>query len=271
MEAADLIGLMIPVTYAVFAITEKIRPARKFPPRKGWQWIGVAFLLLIAVTGAVMPLLVPEDWLARHRWIDGTPLGVAGGALAGYFVLSGLAYLYHRASHNVGFMWRGLHQLHHSPQRVDIPGSVLFHPLEMIAQTAIQLFVVMIVLGLDPVAAALVGYIAAFYGMFQHWNVRTPRWLGYVIQRPESHCVHHRKGVHYYNYADFPLWDMLFGTFRNPTNYIGEVGFEEPADKRIGAMLAFADVNAPAYGAKSFGAKPRAGAGSAGDTQVNPA
>ena len=271
METVDLVGLLIPVTYLVLAVTEKVRPARKFPPRKGWQWIGVAFLVLIATTGTLVPLLIPEDWLAAHRWIDGTPLGVAGGAAAGYFVLSGIAYAYHRASHNVGFMWRGLHQLHHSPQRVDIPGSVLFHPLEMVAQTLMQLFVTVIVLGLDPVAAALVGYIAAFYGMFQHWNVRTPRWLGYLIQRPESHCVHHRKGVHYYNYGDFPLWDMLAGTFRNPANYIGEVGFEEPADKRIGAMLAFGDVNAPMYGPRSLGAKPRAAAGSAADAQINPA
>src|SRR5690349_19071441 len=185
MEAADLIGLMIPLTYAVLAVAEKLWPARAFPPRRGWQWIGVTFLILIATMGAVVPLLIPEDWLAAHRWMDASGLGVAGGAVAGYFVLSGVAYAYHRGVHNVSFLWRGLHQLHHSPQRVDIPGSVLFHPLEMIAQTAIQLFVVMIVLGLDPVAAALVGYIAAFYGMFQHWNVRTPRWLGYVIQRPE--------------------------------------------------------------------------------------
>jgi len=95
--------------------------------------------------------------------------------------------------------------------------------------------------------------------MFQHWNVRTPKWLGYFIQRPESHCVHHRKSVHYYNYADFPLWDVLFGTFRNPTNYIGECGFEEPADRRMGAMLAFKDVNTAKYGPKSLGARPRAG------------
>ena len=263
MEAADLIGLMIPVTYAFFAITERIRPARSFPPRKGWQWMGAAFLVLIAATGAVVPLLIPEDWLAAHRWLDGTGLGVAGGAIVGYFVLSGLSFAYHRTTHNVSFLWRGLHQLHHSPQRVDIPGSVLFHPLEMVAQVLLQLFVTVIVLGLDPVAAALVGYIAAFYGMFQHWNVRTPRWLGYFIQRPESHCVHHRKGVHSYNYADFPLWDMLFGTFRNPPKFMGECGFENGADRKLGAMLVFEDVNAPLYGAGSLGAKPRAEAAAA--------
>ena len=255
MDASDLIGLAVPATYFVFLATEKLWPAREFPPRRGWQWIGVGFLLLIGTVSTVVPLLVPEDWLAAHRWMDGSPLGIAGGAIAGYFVLSAVAYAWHRSVHNVGFLWRGFHQLHHSPQRVDIPGSVVFHPLEMIAQASMQLFVSMVVLGLDPVAAALVGYLAAFYGMFQHWNVRTPRWLGYVIQRPESHCVHHRKGVHYYNYADFPLWDILFGTFRNPRQYIGECGFEAPEDRRIGAMLAFKDVNAALYGAGSLGAK----------------
>ncbi|HYX62812.1 MAG TPA: sterol desaturase family protein [Burkholderiales bacterium] len=257
MQAVDLIGLAIPATYFVLLVLEKRRPARRFPPRQGWQWLGIGFLLAVGAAGAVVPLLLPLEWLAAQRWIDGTRLGVAGGAVVGYAVLSAVAYAWHRAAHNVGFLWRGFHQLHHSPQRVDIPGSVLFHPLEMILQALMQLFVTVIVLGLDPLAAALVGYLAAFYGMFQHWNVRTPRWLGYVIQRPESHCVHHRKGVHYYNYADFPLWDILFGTFRNPREFHGECGFEAPADRRIGAILAFADANAPLYGAGSLGAAIR--------------
>lgn len=256
MEIADLIGLAVPATYFLFLATERLWPARLFPPRRGWQWIGIGFLVLLGTAGAVVPLLIPEEWLVAHRWMDGTGLGVAGGAVVGYFVLSGIMYAWHRTVHNVGFLWRGVHQLHHSPQRVDIPGSVVFHPTEIVAQVLLQLFVAVIVLGLNPVAAALVGYVAAFYGMFQHWNVRTPQWLGYLIQRPESHCVHHRRGVHYFNYGDFPLWDILFGTFRNPREYKSECGFEEPADRRMGAMLAFADVNAPLYGPGSLGAKP---------------
>jgi len=257
MEAADLIGLAVPATYFIFLAAEKLWPARTFPARKGWQWIGVGFLLLVGATGAVVPLLIPGEWLAAHRMVDGSALGVAGGAIVGYFVFSFFAYAFHRAEHAFGAMWRGLHQLHHSPQRVDIPGSVLFHPAEMVVQVLVQLFVTVILLGLDPLAAALVGYVAAFYGMFQHWNVRTPQWIGYFIQRPESHCVHHRKGMHFYNFADFPLWDMLFGTFRNPRQFIGECGFEEPGDRRMGAMLAFRDVNASIYGPGNLGAKPR--------------
>lgn len=94
--------------------------------------------------------------------------------------------------------------------------------------------------------------------MFQHWNVRTPQWLGYLIQRPEAHGVHHRRGVHAYNYGDLPLWDLLPGTFRNPREYHGDCGFEAPADRCVAAMLAMQDVNRALYGAGSRGARPHA-------------
>ena len=254
MTPVDLIGLLVPLTYLTMLAVESRRPARAFPPRRGWRWLGIGFLLLIATVGTVVPLLLPEEGLAAHRLLDGTGLGVAGGALVGWLVLSLANYAWHRASHALSPLWRFGHQMHHSPQRVDISGSTLFHPAEMVVQTLIQLFVTVIVLGLDPLAAAIVGYLVAFHGMFQHWNVRTPTWLGYLIQRPEAHCVHHRQGVHAWNYSDFPPWDMLFGTWRNPREFRGECGFASPADRRLGAMLAFADVNASLYGAGSRGA-----------------
>jgi sterol desaturase/sphingolipid hydroxylase (fatty acid hydroxylase superfamily) len=256
METVDLIGLLPLVTYAVFAVTEHLWPARTFPPRRGWQWIGVGFLLLLGTLGVMTPLVLPIDWLAAHRWMDGTMLGIVGGTALGFVVFELLIYAWHRTAHRVDFLWRGFHQVHHSPRRVDMPGSVLFHPFEMLVQTGLQLFTTVIALGLDPIAAALVAYTAAFYGMFQHWNVRTPQWLGYVIQRPEAHCVHHRLGFHYYNFADLPPIDMLFGTFRNPRQFIGECGFDAGADRRLAAMLALADVNAARYGPGSRGVKP---------------
>jgi sterol desaturase/sphingolipid hydroxylase (fatty acid hydroxylase superfamily) len=255
MDTVDIVGLLIPVTYFLLLITEKLWPARVFPPRKSWQWIGIAFLILLGTISTVLPLLIPAPWLESHRWLDGTRLGVVGGTIVGFVLMEGMIYAWHRTEHNIGFLWRGFHQIHHSPRRVDIPGAVLFHPLEMIVQVLLQLLVTVIVLGLEPLAAAIIGYLLAFYGFFQHWNVRTPQWLGYLIQRPESHCVHHRMGVHYYNYSDFPPWDMLFGTFRNPAKFMGECGFEAGADRKLGAMLAFADVNAPLYGPGNLGAK----------------
>jgi sterol desaturase/sphingolipid hydroxylase (fatty acid hydroxylase superfamily) len=254
MEATDLVGLLVPLTYLAMLAVERLRgPARAFPPRRGWTAIGILFLVAIGTVGTVVPLVVDPAWLARHRWIDGRGLGVVGGTLVGWFLLSGVAYAWHRSAHTFPLLWRLTHQIHHAPQRVDISGSAVFHPVEMAVQVLLQLFVTVVVLGLDPLAAALVGYVAAFHGMFQHWNVRTPRWIGFVIQRPEAHCEHHRLGVHASNYGDFPLWDLLLGTWRNPPTFEGRCGFEAPADRRLGAMLAFDDVNRPLYGPANRG------------------
>jgi len=254
MDPIEIVPLLIPLSYFVALAVEARWPARRFPPRRGWRWIGVGFLVLIATVGSVVPLLLPVDWMVAHRWIDGTRLGVAGGTVIGWMAFSFVAYAYHRTCHAWSPLWRMSHQLHHSPQRVDISGSVLFHPFEMVVQVLLQLFVTVLVLGLDPLAAALTGVVAALHGIFQHWNVRTPRWIGYLAQRPESHCLHHERGVHARNYSDFPLWDMLFGTFYNPVSFAGECGFDVPADRHMGAMFAWRDVNEPALGGGSRGA-----------------
>jgi sterol desaturase/sphingolipid hydroxylase (fatty acid hydroxylase superfamily) len=253
-DTIALVGLLPLVFYFSLYAIERWRPARRYPARRGWGWIGVGFLLLLAVVGTVVPLLVDPAWLAAHRLVDGTALGVAGGTAVGWLVLSGVMYAYHRTVHAVPLAWRLTHQIHHSPQRLDIPGAVLFHPVEMAIQVLLQLVVTLLLLGLDPLAAALTSAVAAFYGMFQHWNVRTPQWLGWLIQRPEAHGEHHRRGQHAWNYGDLPVWDLLFGTFRNPRTFDGAVGFDAPADRRVGAMLAFADVNEPLLGSGSRGA-----------------
>jgi len=80
--------------------------------------------------------------------------------------------------------------------------------------------------------------------VFTHANLRTPRWLGFVIQRPEAHAVHHQRGLHGYNYGTLALWDAVFGTYRNPAVRQGEAGFWDGASARMGALLAGADVSA---------------------------
>jgi sterol desaturase/sphingolipid hydroxylase (fatty acid hydroxylase superfamily) len=74
--------------------------------------------------------------------------------------------------------------------------------------------------------------VAAFHGLFQHWNVHTPVWMGYFIQRPESHCEHHRRGVHCAELRRLPALGLLFGSFRNPRRFEGDCGFDAPADRR---------------------------------------
>ena len=46
---------------------------------------------------------------------------------------------------------------------------------------------------------------------------------------------------------------MLSGIYRNPAPFEGAAGFARPASDRLGAMLAFVDVNEPAAGPASLG------------------
>jgi sterol desaturase/sphingolipid hydroxylase (fatty acid hydroxylase superfamily) len=97
-------------------------------------------------------------------------------------------------------------------------------------------------LGLSPEAGALAGFLGYATAVIQHSNIRTPRWLGYIVQRPEQHGLHHERGVHAYNYGSLMLWDLLFGTFRNPAGFPAQYGFWDGASSRMGALLAGRDV-----------------------------
>jgi len=60
------------------------------------------------------------------------------------------------------------------------------------------------------------------------------------LARSSSHCDHHELNVHAY-YADLPIWDIVFGTFKNPDKFEGKVGFAERAS--FSKMLVGIDVN----------------------------
>lgn len=229
MNADAILGMLTFGTYFTMLAVEAIWPARVFPPVRRWRLVGFAFLAVIMSLGIVTPLLVPVPWLAQHRLIDGTRLGVVGGVAVGLVAIELVGYFVHRLSHRLSFMWRWVHQMHHAPQRIDLASSTIFHPFEILLQNLIGIAFGTFVLGIEPLSAAILGYFGALFGMFQHLNVRTPQWLGYIVQRPESHCIHHELNVHGYNYGNLPIWDILFGTFKNPRTFAGRVGFAEKA------------------------------------------
>jgi sterol desaturase/sphingolipid hydroxylase (fatty acid hydroxylase superfamily) len=244
MKLEDLLGITIFGSYGLMMLLEALFPAREYPARRFWRLRGFLFLLMMAVVATFTPLALPAEWLAAHRVFDLSALGIVPGAIIGYAAVSLASYAYHRAAHRFDFIWRTFHQLHHAPQRMDMGGAALFHPLEIAVFVVLSTVTTTLVLGLSPEAAAVTGLVAQLYSFFQHMNIKTPRILGYFIQRPEAHFVHHARDVHAHNYGDLPIWDVLFGTFENPARYgEGEVGFEAPSDGRYGAMLAFRDVS----------------------------
>lgn len=243
MSLEELLGPAVPLTYIALLMLEVRLSARTWPAIPAWRWLGGAFFLVMGAIVTVGPLLLPADWIARRRLLDFSGLGVAGGFFVGYLGLTLVFYWFHRAEHAADPLWRLLHQLHHAPRRVDLSGFAFTHPIEMLATSLISAVTTTLVFGIDPRAAALVGYMHAVSSMIQHLNVDTPRWLSAVFQRPEAHCLHHERNVHSRNFGDLPLWDIVFGTYANPSHFAGDVGFEEVDSRRLGAMLAFVDVN----------------------------
>ena len=71
----------------------------------------------------------------------------------------------------------------------------------------------------------------------------TPRWVGFLFQRPEMHRIHHEHGRHRNNYGDIPWWDMLFGTYENPRTFDATCGFDGAREQRLADMLRWRDVN----------------------------
>src|ERR1041385_5777127 len=195
---ADLYPLVFPLTYAALSGAEAIWPARRLPPVPNWRAIGVMLFLVAGFVNSTIPPLW-QHFAAQARLFDLTSLGT-GGAIVAVLVFEFANYFWHRARHRVPLLFRA-HQMHHSAERIDVAGSSFGHPLDMLSVTAAGSFSASI-LGVTPEAAALAGFIGFVLATFQHANIKTPRWLGYFVQRPESHSIHHARGVHAYNYSN---------------------------------------------------------------------
>ena len=234
-------------TLLLMLIAERIRPARQFPFYRHWIWIGFGVMVFFVALANTWSLVVPKEWLRAHQLFDGELLGVAGGITVWYVFNTFMTYWYHRFQHRFSVGWRMLHQVHHGVPRVDIPSALVAHPFDVIVSTTLSILVTAFLLGLDPRAVAIVSVLQFFITLFPHWNVRTPTWVGYFIQRPEEHILHHQRDVHAGNYADWPLWDKVFGTYRAPVEEWVQVGFQRGGFADQLKMLVFVDVNAAAY------------------------
>lgn len=244
MDVAEIAGWVSLGSLPFFVAWDRIRPHRRFESAPWWRLRAS----LVTVASFWLSLLVGELWgrsFGDFSLVNGKALGTWGGAAVGILVYELVHYWYHRAAHRWDWLWRAAHQMHHSAESLDSLGAYYMHPLDTVLFTTWASVVFFPVLGLGPEAGGVAAAFLSVNAAFQHANIRTPRWLGYLIQRPESHGIHHERGVHRFNYSDLPLWDMVFGTFRNPERWEGEAGFYRGASSRLLAMLVGRDVATP--------------------------
>jgi len=228
--------------FVLLLVQDALWPARRYAPVKGWRLKGALYALLaiglnIAIPMAVAPLM------GERSLLPGAALGTFGGFAVGLAVTELMVYWVHRACHEVSFLWRWVHQVHHSAERFDSYGAFFFHPNEILMSISLSLLGSGLLLGLTPEAAGLVGAAMFFMAYFQHANIRTPRLIGWLVQRPENHGVHHARGVHTGNFGNLSIWDQVFGTFSNPAEAPAQAGFYEGGSRRMRDMLLGRDVS----------------------------
>ncbi len=237
---------MLSIVLSVFVfcfVLERLVPGWRLPRVRTWPF---RVLAINAVQLGVV-LVAGVTW---ERWLSSSSLlhlsqrmsPVAGGMLA-YFIATFVFYWWHRWRHEHALLWRGFHQIHHSPQRLEVITSFYKHPGEMVVNSIIGSVLVYALLGLSPEGGGVYTLCTALGEFFYHTNVRTPRWVGFFFQRPEMHRIHHQQGRHRNNYGDITWWDMLFGTYENPSEWQDRCGFDDDKEQQLVRMLAYRDVH----------------------------
>ncbi|MGZ7030864.1 MAG: sterol desaturase family protein [Thermoanaerobaculia bacterium] len=231
------------VIFAACFLLERLTPGWKLPAVETWP---IRVILVNAAQLGVVLLagLTWERWLSSRSvfHLRDTLTGWPGGLLA-YFIATFVFYWWHRARHESDVLWRLFHQVHHSPQRIEVITSFYKHPVEMIVNSIIGSMLVYTLLGLDLRTGAIYTFLTAVGEFFYHTSVRTPRWVGFVFQRPEMHRIHHEYQRHRNNYGDITWWDMMFGTYENPPAFTSTCGFDDVREQQLVTMLRFRNVH----------------------------
>ncbi|WP_316196842.1 sterol desaturase family protein [Bradyrhizobium sp. SZCCHNS3053] len=160
-----------------------------------------------------------------------------------FLVLSDfMLYWTHRLFHG-GEFWK-YHAVHHSSEDLEWISAARFHPINLILGT-IAVDVILLMAGISPNVMIWVGPFTTFHSAFVHANLNwTLGPLKYVLATPVFHRWHHtsmEQGGNTNFAGTFPIWDILFGTFRMPAGQLPMAYGKDEATMpgEFGGQLAF--------------------------------
>jgi len=227
------------LTFGLFVVLftrEVIAPASGATCDKRWR-IFAGIINTMSLGAVVVAGVLFSTWIDQNSLITlPGEIGTLGSSLIVFLTASFMAYLWHRLTHISDTLWRIIHQLHHSPARIETLTAFYAHPVDSFAASLLNAVVAYLIFGVSAPTAGLALMYVSIFGLIAHADMKTPYWLGYFIQRPEMHRIHHERDSHKNNYG-LPLWDMLFGTWRNPKQGKTICGFSEDNQYKIREML----------------------------------
>jgi sterol desaturase/sphingolipid hydroxylase (fatty acid hydroxylase superfamily) len=208
-----LILLIVATVGLCMIIYEYSRPGRNLPAVRGW-WLRAILFNGFQVFSVWFAGVAWDGWLVRHRFFSSASLGTYGEAFLGYFAITFVFYWWHRWRHSSPFLWRWVHQIHHSPQRIEVITSFYKHPFEVLLDSLFMSLILYFGVGAEPRSAAGAVMLSGLAELVYHWNVRTPHWLGFIFQRPESHCIHHQQALRHLPESPRMGWTLRLRTYR---------------------------------------------------------
>lgn len=193
---------------------------------KSRRWL--TNLSIVLISSIVLRVVFPAAAVGAAVYAEANGMGlfrtmgvapvVAG--IGAFVALDFAVWLEHLASHKIPVLWR-IHRMHHADTGFDLTTGLRFHPLEILLS---MLWKAAVVIALGPPVAAVLVFEIVLNGtsMFNHSNARLPlgldRWLRHVLVTPDMHRVHHstirRETDSNYGF-NLPIWDRLFGTYRD--------------------------------------------------------
>jgi sterol desaturase/sphingolipid hydroxylase (fatty acid hydroxylase superfamily) len=129
---------------------------------------------------------------------------------------------------------------------MDVSTNVRFHPFEFIINTIVGVPII-VLFGFPVWVLMLYELFDVVITLVSHANISFPKRiekvLRYIFVTPDLHRVHHSS---YQPETDtnfsavFPIWDILFGTFKTKTRVPQkemEIGLEEVRDDRVNNII----------------------------------
>lgn len=242
--------IAVGIWFALLFVAERLRPADasaaalhnatesglKRMGRNAGLWainLVLAPLIVVPITA-----LAADHALWRPWWWSGLP-----GLALDILFLDFLIYWWHRANHELPFLWR-FHSVHHFDATLDTTSAVRFHFGEVVL-SALARAGVIVLIGFPLTSVFTFEALVLIAALFHHSNLRLPKGVEAALSRvlitPSIHWVHHHaiKTDTDSNYGTiFSFWDPMFTTRSKTHREIGmPIGVQGGREQSLKALL----------------------------------
>lgn len=241
--------------FALFFLAERWKPAARERPEpamaKGarplgaWQRVGRNLSLWLANVGLAPLVVIPLTLWASTHALDWRPDWWSGltGLIIDLIILDCLIYWWHRANHEVQFLWR-FHEVHHLDRFLDTSTALRFHFGEVLLSAAARAGVILL-LGIPFFSVIVFEILVLLCALFQHSNLKLAPKLEHLLSRviitPSIHWVHHhavRRDTDSNYGTIFSFWDRLFGSSSRTERWPDmPIGVERTEERRFFTLL----------------------------------